>query len=221
MDVVLASWLLGNRRAHWCDSCGYPVPDVHSALVPKLIGDIGTLLCLSWTGPSKSWSPECPVAHFSDREIEAHSSVTVMCHSEWQVAWAGTFLSLRSLPLIGWNSPYPSLPLVTAACSSGPPSKAPSIALAGSAEWEVDPAILASPCQLLIASAALTGSCIPPLYMPPPVSLAPGFRYCPCHSFVGTPRQGTVLQVCCVTFRFVLPSLCLESLVWASGLSGC
>lgn len=107
---------LGDRCAHWCDSCGYPVPEVHSVLVSELVGDISTLLCLSWTGLSKPWSPESPVAHFLDRETEAHSSVTVTSHSGWQVAWAGTCLSLKSLPLAG-NSPRPHVPLVTAACS--------------------------------------------------------------------------------------------------------
>lgn len=70
-----------------------------SALVPELVGDIRTLQCLPWTGPSKPRSLECPVPHFSDRETEVH--ITIVPLPGWQVAWAGPSLSLGSFPLAG------------------------------------------------------------------------------------------------------------------------
>lgn len=118
--------------------------------MPELVGDIRTLLCLSWTGPSKPQSLECPVPHFSDRKTEVH--ITIVPLPGWQVAWAGPSLSLGSFPLTG-SEQFPALMCLSGHCSLYPQVTLQGFwSLARSALGEVYPALLASPCMLQIAS---------------------------------------------------------------------
>lgn len=162
---------LRNTCAYWCP---------HSALVPELVGDIKTLQCLSWTGPSKPRSLECPVPHFSDRETEVH--ITIVPLPRWQVAWARPSLSLGSFPLTGYEQ-FPALMCFSGHCSLYPQGHPPRLLGFG---WLCTGGGL--PCSFGFSLYIINSKqslreqeAVSPLLC----HLAPGFCSCHCHRSVG------------------------------------